>query len=159
LLQCPQYRSLKPCQQAKPDCRGLALRQLEVADQHLCSLLLAAATDAVPGLDRLDPKLRKGLPHARRVVQTQDELALDSPQEARQAPEILLAEQPLPAVLFAVPIRRVDIEQRAWLVIALDDLVVGLVLDKHPRQAQVPQEARLRLSAKSSQRRCAPSVK
>ena len=71
------------------------------------------------------------------VIQTHYELALHSPQEGRYAREVVLAEQPLAVVLLAVPIGWVHVEERAWLVKALDHLVVGFVLDEHASQAQM----------------------
>jgi hypothetical protein len=79
----------------------------------------------------------KGRPHAGRVVDRQQELALYAGELRRELVEVAAAEHVLAVVLLATPIGRIEIEQHAGAIVPPDELAIPQLLNPQASKAFV----------------------
>jgi len=107
----------------------------EVRNQDFAVALVGTLLGGVGELHALDMEAVEQGADLGNVVQRQDELAAQALEAFRELREIFLLE--VVVVQLAAKVRRIEIEQGCWAVVAAKNLLVRQALDLHPFQPLV----------------------
>lgn len=110
-------------------------RRIKIGDNQLACdfppVSFPGITNAVTDIQPGHPQTIEHLADIRMVVDADDDFALAAAHESRHV--FVFGKRPVKAVPFRLPIRRVEIEQRVWPVVAFNDVAPGQVFDIHAR--------------------------